>query len=588
MSEFTYNQYPFKSKSQIRLLELTHSASCVPQWSFTQPITISGIIETNTENHFAALSYEWGSPEDTGPFVLDGKEVVLRRNLIDFLHALPELRKDQNLPAAFWVDSICINQDDPKEKVNQIRLLREIYSSASSVVSWLGPMRDGSNLAMKYLRDINIDAGNSVNLLLNRRYWMRLWMVQEVVLAKKWYIACGSDIIHGHYVTRLFISPKIHSSRRSFQWRESRAYNLISERSRFEAHGPLVLIDLMLLFYQLDSEFKVDRIRALLALSRPDSIGNTHELLTHLVDSAGDPDQTKIAISDICEEMCRLAQLDIAWKDARSKDIKSFGEGVLTNGMEKQSLMLIAERLRCSRMFMKLMSPADSQLFVDGTHRKLPPNEEQQQQDYQDDPNTASWSPSNKEQQQDYPDAPGTVNWLPSHLAQSIFQTPGNHRTRETASACQWKRVLPSHVTNQRKLMEDSLSLEEIEEVVKNFRQERTNKERNHSFGSNRLRNSPEMVPVRRYSRAADLWRLVQEKKDKLTKIELQIREETRTENGSAWDIRRRKKTHIRFKETANELAAIETANKLAAIETELREEMDEKYRDLYVVLIFE
>jgi hypothetical protein len=345
MPKLNYNQYPFNSRSQIRLLEVKYSASGLPQWTFRQPINISADRKAQVACQFVAASYEWGAPKDVESFVIDGKKITLRSNLVKFLR---EIRNRHNIPPVYWIDSICINQDDPKEKMHQIQLLREIYSSASCVLSWLGPMGNGSNLAMKYHASVKVLGEDSVNALLNRGYWTRLWMVQEVVLGRKWYIACGSDVIDGEDLIRLLGSRDSNRTRRAYQWQESRAYNLIRERLRFLASEPTDLLDLMLRFYELDSEFKVDKIRALLALIERDSISNIHELLAHLDDSAGNHNRDKtVVVDNICQEICRLAGLTL------SKDVASFVKGVLHGNIEKKSLNLIAERVRFSRMSMR-------------------------------------------------------------------------------------------------------------------------------------------------------------------------------------------------------------------------------------------
>ena len=363
MSHFTYDQYPFDSESQIRLLELEYSASGIPQWRFTQPITISATGEIEAGSQFAALSYEWGSPEHTGTFIVDGKEMTLRCNLIDALHALPELRTGRTIPTAFWIDSICINQDNLEEKADQIRLLRDIYSSATCVLSWLGLMADGSHLAMKYLRGINLEAALCVNPLLNRRYWTRLWMVQEVILGKQWYVACGLDMIDGEDLIRLFYGPGQFSNRESAKWHESKAAKFICERDQFRgkskqiSHRPGVderelsaLPDLILRFYELECEFKVDKIRALLALSAPGTVGNIPCLLELLVKSLGDNYLTESATSEICNEMCRLAGLNMVLNKARHGDLVNFVKGVLGGCVEKMSLDLLAGRLQFLRL----------------------------------------------------------------------------------------------------------------------------------------------------------------------------------------------------------------------------------------------
>lgn len=81
-----------------------------------------------------------------------------------------------------------------------------IYAQAECVLAWLGEATDGSNLAMQTLRnfddtesaenmstatDWRVDGQYDqddlalVEMLCNREYWQRTWVIQEVLLAKK-------------------------------------------------------------------------------------------------------------------------------------------------------------------------------------------------------------------------------------------------------------------------------------------------------------------------------------------------------------------------------------------------------------------
>ena len=42
-------------------------------------------------------------------------------------------------PALFWVDSLCINQEDVPERNQQVALMADIYGKAGTVAIWLGP-----------------------------------------------------------------------------------------------------------------------------------------------------------------------------------------------------------------------------------------------------------------------------------------------------------------------------------------------------------------------------------------------------------------------------------------------------------------
>ena len=74
-------------------------------------------------------------------------------NLATFLrtrrHGLSHTTKK---PGVVWIDALCINQDDTREREQQIMLMRSIYQHAASLLIWLGEETGDSNLAMDLLR----------------------------------------------------------------------------------------------------------------------------------------------------------------------------------------------------------------------------------------------------------------------------------------------------------------------------------------------------------------------------------------------------------------------------------------------------
>jgi hypothetical protein len=140
---------------------------------------------------FEALSYAWGHPTPVEPIFINGSRTLIAHNLSV---ALQHLR----LPQAFralWVDAVCINQTDIGERNHQVFIMNRLYSAAERVLVWLGEARDHSDIAMKWLEELaegqkmtlveEITSGPLIyNCLMDRDWWGRLWVVQEVVLAK--------------------------------------------------------------------------------------------------------------------------------------------------------------------------------------------------------------------------------------------------------------------------------------------------------------------------------------------------------------------------------------------------------------------
>ncbi|PMD29254.1 HET-domain-containing protein, partial [Hyaloscypha variabilis F] len=150
---------------------------------------------------YEALSYEWGkSDRDVAPIQLNHSTHHVRKNL---WQALQHLRSKER-PRIFWVDALCINQRDVKERNHQVSQMGKIYESATNVVVWLGHSDCMSSWALKFLLEIRVgelatrykmfcqgdtrtriakDTLEAVSVLCQRPYWNRLWIIQEIVLA---------------------------------------------------------------------------------------------------------------------------------------------------------------------------------------------------------------------------------------------------------------------------------------------------------------------------------------------------------------------------------------------------------------------
>lgn len=70
---------------------------------------------------FEALSYCWNELRDT--VIVDDHTIFVPSDLARFLRRL----RRKATPRTVWADSICINQNDNKEKGHQVNMMREIY-----------------------------------------------------------------------------------------------------------------------------------------------------------------------------------------------------------------------------------------------------------------------------------------------------------------------------------------------------------------------------------------------------------------------------------------------------------------------------
>ncbi|KAI9865353.1 MAG: hypothetical protein M1813_002242 [Trichoglossum hirsutum] len=173
--------------------------------------------------HYVAVSYCWGDVKDLRNVRVNDYEVQLRGHVYAMLSNLYYKHQVTRL----WLDMVCINQNDLDEKSEQVPMMWEIYGKAIKVYAWLGEadplidcvfdvlqeFRDRRRSKMQLFRDIYQDkAGalpeqsdldddrlheefNWLRPLYVRPYWRRVWIVQELVLAKVAVVCCGDKSI---------------------------------------------------------------------------------------------------------------------------------------------------------------------------------------------------------------------------------------------------------------------------------------------------------------------------------------------------------------------------------------------------------
>ncbi|KAF1817380.1 heterokaryon incompatibility, partial [Eremomyces bilateralis CBS 781.70] len=83
---------------------------------------------------YEAISYVWGAAEHSTKVIVNNERVKVRQNL----HLALQSLRYQDSARTVWVDAICINQNNNKERSHQVDLMRNIYQGADQVVVWLG------------------------------------------------------------------------------------------------------------------------------------------------------------------------------------------------------------------------------------------------------------------------------------------------------------------------------------------------------------------------------------------------------------------------------------------------------------------
>lgn len=240
-------------KSEIRLLRIidTGKSDGAPVRCRLETVSL------HTKPSFCALSYVWGDANRTLKILVASddatepdkeEEVAVTTNLEAALRHAPlhwanyRGSRDDNVDGSsfrLWADALCINQADNQERGDQVRMMASIYKAADLVISWLGPhdfglafagisailsefiiqpRNDGKfyfklrrhesqeltslswmgphpNLLEEYTIHELSSTWVSMRFLLDNPYWRRIWIFQELVLAKELLLSTESSFL---------------------------------------------------------------------------------------------------------------------------------------------------------------------------------------------------------------------------------------------------------------------------------------------------------------------------------------------------------------------------------------------------------
>lgn len=152
---------------------------------------------------------------------IDTQHFLYVRNSL--LIALKYLRLS-DAPKTIWVDAICIDQQNITEKGREVARMGQIYNNAMQVLVWLGPEDESTPMALEAIKrlsagvvltwdhrnchtipeseaeivqyepkksNITPQHWDSLRRLIQRPWFRRLWIRQEVQLASKVLVRCG-------------------------------------------------------------------------------------------------------------------------------------------------------------------------------------------------------------------------------------------------------------------------------------------------------------------------------------------------------------------------------------------------------------
>lgn len=122
---------------------------------------------------FEALSYAWGSLDTPHVIKLNGKRLAITENL----HLALRNMRFEDEDRILWVDAICIDQKNEKERGHQVQQMGDIFSRAEQVVFWLGHATSDINLVLTALKRLErrTHKESCSSWLLSDERWLKLW-----------------------------------------------------------------------------------------------------------------------------------------------------------------------------------------------------------------------------------------------------------------------------------------------------------------------------------------------------------------------------------------------------------------------------
>lgn len=163
---------------------------------------------------YTPLSYTWGKAEDKVPIQIDGQKLEVARNLtvaLRHMRQYKQVKETASTESFWWVDAICINQEDVPERNSQVRSMTRIFKKYHGHV-WLGEEADNSSSALnvvhQLIRPLTAGIGDSIPkfpkvskeqkmqnckglvALFERPWWTRAWIRQEAALLQSITIHC--------------------------------------------------------------------------------------------------------------------------------------------------------------------------------------------------------------------------------------------------------------------------------------------------------------------------------------------------------------------------------------------------------------
>ncbi|KAF2787021.1 hypothetical protein K505DRAFT_367724 [Melanomma pulvis-pyrius CBS 109.77] len=182
---YQYQDLNFELGQEIRLISLQPDTLDAP---VRCKIVHANLKDAEHKLPYTAISYTWATENgnDSKTQLIYCSDGTVLHVTLNCEAALRRLRK-RGLGFHVWVDSICINQENVRERNHQVNLMDLIYSKALSVhICIQDPGYDYRN-HFEWLRNGTSSSAIQYSLglmrMLSLRWFQRVWVIQEVALS---------------------------------------------------------------------------------------------------------------------------------------------------------------------------------------------------------------------------------------------------------------------------------------------------------------------------------------------------------------------------------------------------------------------
>jgi hypothetical protein len=187
-SPYQYRHLNYTLGQEIRLIELLPG---LPSDDIR-----CNIVHVNLDDdpEFEAVSYTWATEDGDDTL---SKTIYTSNNATisvtaNCLSALRQLRRISSI-RRLWVDAVCIAQTNPRERNHQVAMMTQIYTKAVNVrICIEDPGMEHYRSLFEWLQSPNScraePAVPNLEDLISLRYFQRVWVIQEVALARTAYL----------------------------------------------------------------------------------------------------------------------------------------------------------------------------------------------------------------------------------------------------------------------------------------------------------------------------------------------------------------------------------------------------------------